>query len=226
MRALPNSSFSFPWQQALIDHQVMVVLPVLLLPFVFEYQPESVTKRFVSHHSKFPMPARLSLPQKNKAHRAAPHDGRATPRSPRVRPLTLRQRLHPDGLVVREPVVLRLHPRVVDQRPRVGDQAAHRRTDVDVDLGDSRFSTARTEPCLVWRPMAVEPNLMAWRGAGGGNALCGIRDARATDGAGAATDARRGHELRQRRLGNRFDGLHAPLSHTRPERDGPRERRC
>ena len=72
-----------------------------------------------------------------------------------MRPLTLRQRLHPDGLVVREPVVLRLHPRVVDQRPRVGDQAAHRRTDVDVDLGDSRFSTARTEPCLVWRPVAV-----------------------------------------------------------------------
>ena len=28
---------------------------------------------------------------------------------------------------------------------------------------DSRFSTARTEPCFVWRPMAVEPSLMACR---------------------------------------------------------------
>mmetsp|Transcript_12000 Transcript_12000/g.24998 ORF Transcript_12000/g.24998 Transcript_12000/m.24998 type:complete len:238 (+) Transcript_12000:115-828(+) len=48
----------------------------------------------------------------------------------------LRQRLHPDRLVVRERVILRLHPRVVHQRPRVRHQSAHRRSDVTVDLRD------------------------------------------------------------------------------------------
>lgn len=61
----------------------------------------------------------------------------------------LRQGLHPDGLVVREAVVLRLHPRVVDEGAGVGHEPRHGRADVRVHLHDL-LHTALGWDGLVW----------------------------------------------------------------------------
>ena len=50
--------------------------------------------------------------------------------------LTLSQGLHPDGLIVRKPMILRLHPGMIHERPGVGNQSAHCRANMTINLGN------------------------------------------------------------------------------------------